>query len=153
MAGFDPVAQQNWYEPKDVTSRGFEIEATGRIGAGTNLTAGFTRLKLTGPDGNDIYEWVPRRTLNLRVDSRVPTIEKLRVGLGARWQSDVSKVAGAEQDAYLLADAFAALELTDAATVRFNVRNLTDKKYLRTVQFGAIYGAPRSFGVSLEYKL
>lgn len=153
VAGFDPVGQQNWYEPKDVTSRGFEIEATGRIGASTNLTAGFTRLKLTGPDGNDIYEWVPRRTLNLRIDSRVPAIEKLRLGLGARWQSDVSKIGGAEQDSYVFADAFAALELTDAATLRFNVRNLTDKKYLRTVQFGAIYGAPRNFGVSLEYKL
>jgi outer membrane receptor for ferric coprogen and ferric-rhodotorulic acid len=153
VAGFDPVGQQNWYEPKDVTSRGFEIEATGRIGASTNLTAGFTRLKLTGPDGNDIYEWVPRRTLNLRIDSRVPAIEKLRLGLGARWQSDVSKIGGAEQDSYVFADAFAALELTDAATLRFNVRNLTDKKYLRTVQFGAIYGAPRNFGVSLEYRL
>ncbi len=153
VAGFDLDAQRNWYEPKDVKSRGFEIEATGRLGGDTNLTAGFTKLKLTGPDGNDTYEWVPRRTLNLRVDSRVPVVEKLRLGIGARWQSDIAKIDGAQQDSYLLADAFAAYELTDAATVRVNVKNLFDKKYLRTVQFGAIYGAPRNFGVSLEYKL
>ena len=34
-----------------------------------------------------------------------------------------------------------------------NIKNLTDEKYLRTVQFGAIYGAPRHYAVSLEVKL
>ena len=143
-AGFDPVLQQSYYEPKDVKSRGFEIEATGRVSTATQLTAGFTALKLTGPDGNSIYEWVPRRVFNFRADTRLPMLPQLKLGLGARWQSDISKIGGARQDAYLLADAFAAYELTPAATVRVNIKNLTDEKYLRTVQFGAIYGAPRS---------
>lgn len=150
-AGFDPVAQQSYYAPKDVKSRGFEIEATGRIGTDTKVTAGYTRLRLTGPDGNDIYEWVPRQTLVLRGDTRA--LPKLRVGAAARWQSDVSKTGGARQDSYVLADAFAAYELSSAATVRLNVGNLFDEKYLRTVQYGAIYGAPRNVAVSLEYKL
>lgn len=153
MAGFDPVAQQNWYEPKDVKARGFEIEVTGRVGTDTRVTAGFTSLKLSGPDGNDIYEWVPRRTLKLRADTRVAALPKLRVGSGVRWQSDVSKTAGAHQGAHALVDAFAAYELNDKATVRLNVNNLFDKKYLRTVQFGAIYGAPRTASLTLDYKL
>lgn len=152
IAGFDPVAQWNYYEPKDVTSRGFEIEATGRIGAYTQLTAGFTLLKLTGPDNKDIYEWVPRRTLKLLIDTRVPMLSKLRVGTGVRWQSDVSKDGGAWQDAYVLADAFAAYELSDRATLRLNVNNLFDKKYLRTVQYGAIYGASINGTMTLEYR-
>ncbi|THF60156.1 TonB-dependent siderophore receptor [Pseudothauera rhizosphaerae] len=153
IAGFDTVAQQNYYEPKDVKSRGFEIEATGRISADTQLTAGFTLLRLTGDDGKDIYEWVPRRTLKLRADTRVPMLPKLRVGSGVRWQSDVSKTGGAWQDAYVLADAFAAYELNDKATLRLNINNLFDKKYLRTVQYGAIYGASRTMSISLDYKL
>ncbi|MFT3956131.1 MAG: TonB-dependent siderophore receptor [Piscinibacter sp.] len=153
IAGFDPVAQQNYYAPKDVKSRGFEIEVTGRVAADTNLTAGFTSLKLSGPDGNDIYEWVPRRTFNLRADTRLPMLPKLKLGVATRWQSDVNKTAGARQDSYLLANGFAAYELTDAATVRLNVDNVFDKKYLRTVQYGAIYGAPRTAAISLEYKL
>lgn len=153
IAGFDPIGQQNWYEPKDVRSRGFEVEATGRLDADTRLTVGYTQLRLTGPDGKDIYEWVPRRTLSLRADTRVPMLPQLKLGAAARWQSDVAKVGGARQDAYLVANAFAAYALTDAATVRLNVDNLFDKKYLRTVQFGAIYGAPRSASVSLEYRL
>jgi outer-membrane receptor for ferric coprogen and ferric-rhodotorulic acid len=136
-----------------VKAQGFEIEATGRIAADTKLTAGFTSMSLKGPDGKDIYEWVPRRTLKLLADTRVAGLPKLRVGSGLRWQSDVTKVAGAHQDAYVLVDAFAAYELTDKATLRLNVRNLADKKYLRTVTYGAIYGAPRAAALTLEYKL
>lgn len=149
-AGFDPVGQQSWYEPKDVKSRGFEIEVTGRIGAETKLTAGFTSLRLTGPDGRNIYEWVPRKTFNVRADTRV--LPKLRIGAAARWQSDVSKIGGSRQDAYVLANAFAAYEINNAATVRLNVNNLFDKKYLTTVAFGAIYGAPRNGSLTLDYR-
>ena len=152
-AGFDPVAQASYYEPRDVKTRGFEIEATGRIGVDTKLTAGFTSMKLTGPDGNDIYEWTPRRTLKLLADTRVGALPKLRVGSGLRWQSAVSKMVGASQDAYVLVDAFAAYELTDKATLRLNVKNLLDKKYIRSVTYGAIYGAPRTAALTLEYKL
>ncbi|MEK8047764.1 TonB-dependent siderophore receptor [Ideonella margarita] len=151
--GFDPVAQDTYYAPKDVKSRGFEIEATGRLSADTRLTAGFTSLQLTGPDGNDIYEWVPRRTLKLRADTRVAMLPQLRVGGGVRWQSGISKNAGASQGAYAVADAYAAYALNEAATLRVNVNNLFDQKYLRTVQYGAIYGAPRTASISLEHKL
>jgi len=152
IAGFDVVTQQNYYEPKDVTSRGYEIEATGRIGADTRITAGFTSLRLTGADGGDIYEWVPRRTLKIRADTRLPMLPGLQIGSALRWQSDVAKEGGARQDAYLLADAFAAYALTDKATLRLNIYNVFDKKYLRTVQYGAIYGAPRSALLSLDYR-
>ena len=151
--GTDPATLQDYYEAKDVKSRGFEVEATGRIDEDTKLTVGYTQLKLTGPDGNDIYEWVPRHTLNLIAEARVPALPKLRLGAAARWQSDVSKIGGARQDAYLVANGFAAYALSDAATVRLNINNLFDKKYLRTVQYGAIYGAPRNVALSLEYKL
>jgi outer membrane receptor for ferric coprogen and ferric-rhodotorulic acid len=151
--GFDPVAQQSYYAPKDVKSRGLELEATGRIGTNTNLTAGFTRMELTGPDGNDIYEWVPRTIVSLRADTRLPGLTKLKLGAALRWQSDVFKTGAVRQDSYLLVNSFAAYALTPAATVRLNVDNVTGEKYLRTVQFGAIYGAPRQFSLTFEYKL
>ncbi|MGC3981996.1 MAG: TonB-dependent siderophore receptor [Steroidobacteraceae bacterium] len=152
-AGFDVVAQQSYYEPKDVKSRGFEIEATGRLTTNTKLTVGYTQLHLTGPDGKDIYEWIPEKTLNLRVDTRLPALPKLRLGAALRWQSDVSKIGGAWQDAYAVANGFTSYALTDKATLRLNVDNLTDKKYVKTVAYGAIYGAPRTTSLSFEYKL
>ncbi|KAF1042497.1 TonB-dependent receptor domain-containing protein [Xylophilus sp.] len=134
-------------------SRGFEAEATGRISKDAKVSVGYTQLKLTGPDGNDIYEWVPRKTLKLRADSRVAALPGLRLGAGARWQSGVSKVGGAHQGAYAVADAFAAYELTPAATLRLNINNVFDKKYIGTVEYGAIYGAPRNFAITLDYRL
>ncbi len=148
-----PFYNQSWYFPQDVKSKGFELEATGRITRDTKLTVGYTRLILTGASGQDIYEWVPRHTLNLRVDTRVPALPALRLGVGGRWQSEVSKLGGAKQGAYVVANAFASYELTRAATLRVNVNNLFDKKYVAGLAYGAIYGAPRNFGVSLDYKL
>jgi outer membrane receptor for ferric coprogen and ferric-rhodotorulic acid len=65
----------------------------------------------------------------------------------------VSKIGSATQEAYLVANAFAAYEVTPAATVRLNVNNVFDKKYITGLAYGAIYGAPRTVAVSLEYKL
>lgn len=144
---------QSWYMPVDVKSRGFEVEASGRIGRDLRLTAGYTRLMLTGPDGKDIYEWVPRHTLNFRVDSRIAALPALRVGLAGRWQSEVYKVGGARQQAWFKADAFAAYDLSDRTTLRLNVNNLFDKKAIGGLVYGAIYVPPRNVGVSLSHRL
>lgn len=144
---------QYWYKPMDVKSRGFEVEATGRLSKDAKLTAGYTHLKLTGPDGKDIYEWVPRRTLNLTVSGRVPALPALNLGVNARWQSDVYKVGSARQDSYVLANGFAAYDLNDRTTLRLNVNNLFDKKAIGGLAYGAIYGAPRNVAVTLNYKL
>jgi outer membrane receptor for ferric coprogen and ferric-rhodotorulic acid len=145
---------REYYVPKDVKSQGFELEASGRLGKDTKLTVGFTHMKLTGPDGQETYEWEPRTTANFRADARVPTLPALRVGLAARWQSDVyNKDSRARQDAYVKADAFAAYELNDKATLRLNVNNLFDKKAVGGLGYGAIYIPPRNYGVSLNYKL
>lgn len=141
------------YEPRDVKSEGVEFEATGQITEDARLTAGVTKLRLKGPDGNDIYQWVPRTTALLRFDTRMPFLPALRAGIGGRWQSGVSKIGGARQDSYMVAHAFASYQVTDAATIRLNVNNIFDKKYLSTVSYGAIYGAPRNAALTLEYKL
>ncbi|MDY0744019.1 TonB-dependent siderophore receptor [Paucibacter sp. R3-3] len=144
---------QSYYVGKDVRSKGIELEATGRIGRDTKLTVGYTHLQLTGPDGKDIYEWVARNTFNFMADTRLAALPALRLGLSGRWQSEVSHEGTATQPAYLLANAFASYELNKATTLRFNVDNLTDKKYIRGLAYGALYGAPRSYGISLDYKL
>lgn len=153
-AGVNPDTGNYWYTPEDVKSRGFEAEATGRIGADSRVTLGFTRLKLTGPDGHDTSLWVPRTTVNFRFDTRLAALPQLRLGVGGRWQSDVSNAAETvQQGAYLLANAFAAYEWNERTTVRLNVDNLSDKKYIGGLSGGALYGAPRQVSVTLNYKL
>lgn len=142
-----------YYVPKDVKSKGFEIEATGRIGDLSKLTLGFTKLKLTGPDGNDIYEWVPRTVVNLRFDSKVPGLTNLRLGFNTRWQSEVLKSGGARQDAYFLTNTFASYALTKKLDAKVNVDNIFNQKYIGGLSYGAIYGEPRSYKLTLDYNL
>ncbi len=141
------------YEGKNVKSKGVELEATGRISANSKVSLGLTHLKLTGPDGDDIYEWVPRTTVNMMFDTRLAALPKLKLGVAGHWQSDTRKDGGAHQDAYFLAHGFAAYDLTDRATVRLNVNNLFDKKYVSGLSYGAMYGAPRNAMLSLNYAL
>lgn len=155
-AGTRAEDQTSYYEPKDVNSKGFEVEATGRLGRDTRVTAGYTRLMLTGPDGRDIYEWVPRNTLNFRVDGHLPVLPALpalHLGVAGRWQSDVYKVGSVRQPAYATVSAFAACDLNDRATLRLNVNNLFDKKAIGGIAYGAIYIPPRTYSLSLNYKL
>ncbi|SHH71820.1 TonB-dependent siderophore receptor [Massilia sp. CF038] len=142
-----------YYEPKDVKSKGIELEATGKISKDSKLTVGLTKLKVTGPDGNDIYEWIPRTVVNFKFDTKFASIPQLKAGIGGRWQSDTSKTGGARQDAYFMANMFASYEVTDKATLRLNINNITDKKYIGGLSNGAIYGAPRTAALTLDYQL
>ncbi len=144
---------QYYYEGKDVRSRGIELEASGRLGSHTTLGLGLTHMKLTGPDGRDIYEWVPRNTLRARFSSQLATLPALRYGASLQWQSAASKTGGARQGAYAVANAFAAWAVDTRTTLRLNVDNLFDKTYIDGLTYGAIYGAPRSASLTLNYAL
>lgn len=141
-----------WYRPVDAKSRGVEAEATGRIGRDTRVSLGVTHLDLDVPTAGD-YPWVPRTTVNFRADTRLAALPALKLGIGGRWQSDVTNATGTvKQDAFFVANAFASYELNKQASVRLNVNNLFNEKYLGGLAYGAIYGAPRNASVSLAYK-
>ena len=140
-----------YYVPMDVEFKGFEIEITGRIGEHAKLTLGLTHLEITDPNGDDIYEWVPRTTINALFSTRMPMLPKLKMGISGRWQSD-TKGDYARQDAYMVANAFASYDLTEETTVRVNINNIFDEKYVGGLAYGAIYGEPTNVLVSLDYK-
>jgi len=155
FAGIDENSQY-YYTGMDVTSRGFEFEANGRLGEHANLVLGFTSLKLTGPDGN-AYEWVPRRTANLQLSSALPSFTALTLGVGARWQSDTSGLDGytsyvVRQDSYAVFNAFAAWDVSTNATLRVNVNNLTGEKYIGSLYQIGYYGAPRNYSLSFNWR-
>jgi len=139
------------YFADDRQSRGFEAEVTGHLDDDAKMSLGFTHLALLGADGHATDRWVPRNTANLRLESRVATLPALRLGVDGRWQSVVSN--SARQGGYTVVNAFAAWTLTPKATVRLNVDNLFDRKYITGVEYGGFYGAPVNGTVSLEYRL
>jgi outer membrane receptor for ferric coprogen and ferric-rhodotorulic acid len=148
---------QYYYEGVDVSSKGIEVEVVGRLDENVELVFGYTSLKLEGAQGEDIYEWVPRQTVNLSLSARLPTFTAVSFGVNGRWQSDISKLDEytkviIRQDSYATLNAFARWEVTDKLHVRANVRNLTDEKYITSLYQIGFYAAPRNYEIGVGYK-
>ncbi|MBB6092750.1 outer membrane receptor for ferric coprogen and ferric-rhodotorulic acid [Povalibacter uvarum] len=155
--GTNPETQQYYYVGMDVESKGIEVEATGRPNEYVDLVFGFTALKLEDPQGAEIYTWVPRRTLNFSLASKLPSFPELQFGLNGRWQSDIWTVDSTNggvirQDSYATLNAFAAWDITANAYVRVNADNITDEKYIGSLYQVGFYAAPANYSVTVGYK-
>ena len=112
---------------------------------------------MSGDDGADTYPWVPRRTANLMLSSRLPSHPALSFGLGGRWQSDIAKADGyvsqlVRQSSYAVLNAYAAWDFRPDASLRVNVGNLSDEKYINSLYQIGYYGAPRNYSLSLNWR-
>lgn len=146
-----------YYVGMDIESKGAELEVAGKLGQWGEIVLGITSLKLEDMDGEKAYEWVPRNTANLAISSRVPNLPKLTLGASGRWQSSTSNVDGysggtVRQDSYATLNLFGRWSLTDQASVRANVNNVTDEKYIASLYQVGFYGAPRNYSLSVDYR-
>jgi len=146
-----------YYEGRDVDSRGVEFEATGRLNDYVELVFGYTALKLDGADGGDSYPWVPRHTANLALSARLPALPSVRLGASGRWRSRTSNwddggIALLHQRAYGTINAFAEWSATDRLSLRANIDNITNEKYLTSMYYVGYYGAPRNYTLSLNWR-
>ncbi len=156
-AGQDPVTQQYYYVGVDVESMGIEFEATGRLSEHVDLVLGFTALKLEDQQGAEVYSWVPRRTANIALSARVPSMTQLGFGLSGRWQSDIwtldtTNGGIVRQDSYAVLNVFADWDITDRIGVRANVNNLTDEKYISSLYQVGYYAPPANYSVTFGYR-
>jgi len=146
-----------YYVGMDIESKGAELEVAGKLGQWGEIVLGVTSLKLEDMDGEKAYEWVPRNTANLAISSRIPNLPKLTLGASGRWQSSTSNVDGysggtVRQDSYATLNLFGRWSLTDQASVRANVNNVTDEKYIASLYQVGFYGAPRNYSLSVDYR-
>lgn len=147
---------QTIYAPVDVQSRGVELEATGKLGDNVDLVIGYTALEMDGLNGSGTYPWVPRRTANLLLGAHLPGYRAISLGIGGRWQSGISNTESSgftvRQESYAVLNGFLAWQFLPDATVRLNVRNLGNEKYINTLRYSGYYGAPRSYTLSLDWR-
>jgi outer membrane receptor for ferric coprogen and ferric-rhodotorulic acid len=157
FAGVDLVSQQYYYEGVDVESHGVELELTGQINDYLQLVFGFTRLALEDEHGDDTFKYVPRRTANLALTSKLPFFPAVSAGLSGRWQSSTSTVEEytgdtVREESYFALNAFTRWEITDRLNASVNVNNITDEKYLTSLYQVGYYNAPRNASVSIGWK-
>ena len=134
-----------------------ELEAAGQLNEYVDLVVGFTALKLEDEQGAEIYTWVPRRTANMVLSSRIPGFDQLHLGLNGRWQSDIWTVDGTNggvvrQVSYATLNLFAGWDITENANVRVNANNITDEKYIGSLYQVGFYAAPANYTVTFGYK-
>lgn len=144
---------QYYYEGVDVYSEGTELELIGQLSEYDQLVLGITSLELEGENGQTIYKWVPRETINLSYSSQLPFYTALRVGLGAKYQSDIAKDNTIlTQASYTTVNIFASWNITDALDIQLNANNITDEKYLTSLYNVGYYSAPANFTLGVNYK-
>lgn len=145
------------YDGVDVQSKGIEFEATGKINQYVDLVLGYTHLDMSGEATGKTYPWVPRHMANVTLSTRVPNLTALSLGASGRWQSSTSNsdsYSGYEvhQGGYAVANAFASWEFGHGLTLRGNVNNITNHKYINSLYIASYYAAPRNYTVSLDYR-
>jgi len=145
------------YEPKSGTStRGFEIEVSGEVQPGWQLSAAFARNMTRDRDGKRLLTQVPQNTLKLATSYRIAGIgHGLTVGGALRWQSEIysDDMGPAKlrfvQPSYAVADLMLRYAFNPRLAATLNIYNVFDKRYYNTTG-NSYWGAPRSARVSLE---
>lgn len=167
-AGYDVDLGRYYYTAADgVTTKGFELEASGEVMPGWNVYAAYTYAHARKANDERVYSFLqttaPENMIKLSTTYRLPgRLNKLTVGGGIRWQDRIYGYVWSPADVYedisqdpvLLVDLMAKYELTEKVDITFNAKNVTDEKYyvgLGNFDTG-YYGEPRSFSVSTKFK-
>lgn len=153
---FDATLGRTVYEPVDATSTGVEVEFGGTIAPGLQATGGFTVMRIRDENDDPERTFVPRNIGRLNLVYSPPSLDDLKLGVSAQYQSDfyfepggVSVTTGdpirIEQGAYALVDLMASYDVTENLGLSVNLRNVTNARYLSSLTFDqSYYGAPRS---------
>ncbi|WP_416467320.1 TonB-dependent siderophore receptor [Pseudomonas sp. LFS044] len=139
------------------TTRGFEVEATGELQPGWNLSASYNHSITKDADGERVNTVSPANMVKLWTTYRLPgELERLTVGGGMNWQSgthftaapvDLGKTVKARQGQFAVFNLMGRYQFTEQLSSTLNVNNLFDKKYLSaldTTFYSGYYGEPRN---------
>ena len=141
----DTTSGLNIYRGADYTSKGYELELTGEIAQGLNISAGIIKVDIENESGEKARTFIPTKQFKLATAYQVPQVSGLRVGGGINWQNEIYYSDIEVQENYALVDFFVTYELTDHLTFSLNVNNIADEKYLESPQWGqANYGPGRN---------
>lgn len=155
------TSETAYYAAQGTVSKGVEFEVNGAVTDNLQMTFGATRYVAEDGDGNAVSPTLPRTSLKLFAAYNVPSLSALTVGGGVNWQThvwqDVAAPEGngtwrAEQGSYALVNLFGRYQVTKQLSVQANLNNLFDKSYDTSVSQYVVYGAPRNFSVTANYR-
>lgn len=136
-----------------VVSKGFEVGASGKITDNVSLDFGLANFDAKDANGDKFTTTNSRTTANVWAKY---AIHNYRVGAGLNYKSKFYSGTGATQitqDAFVTTDLMAGYKASKNLDFQLNLNNIFDEKYYEGLSDAnnLLYGAPRSFTLSMKY--
>lgn len=162
IPGLGGVPETAYRATQGAKSKGAEIEVTGQLKPGWNLSAGYTQFSVRDAEGKQVNTMNPRKMLRLFSTYRLNgSLNALTLGAGLTWQSatyttaenPLKQMKRINEPSYALFNLMARYEFSPQLSAQLNINNVFDKSYRAffsaTSQY--TYGAPRSVLLSAKY--
>lgn len=149
-----PDGSTAYHTIKGATAKGFEVEVSGQIQRGWQLTAGYAHSRIEDSQGKRLQTSQPLNNFKLWTSY---DLEQLRLGGGINWQGDIYQEGVGPngerftQHSYALLSLMARYRINKQLSATVNVNNALDKNYYAN-GYGNFYGDPRNVQVSLNYR-
>ncbi|NHQ92037.1 TonB-dependent siderophore receptor [Janthinobacterium lividum] len=152
---------QAYYAAAGSTSKGVELDVSGELAQGWNLSASLSHAAADDNKGARLNSYVPQTLARVFSTYQLPGgWRAMSLGGGVNWQSGAYRdatgpkgVDRVEQGGYAVASLMAKYALSRQLSLQANVNNLFDKHYYS--QLGmynqGYWGAPRNASVTLRY--
>ena len=167
--GTNPVTNEGIYQAIDgATTKGVELELSGELQEGWNLSAGYTYARTRDAYQQRIFGYPlsttkPEHVVRVFSTYRLPgVLDKVTVGGGISWQSGYygqiySSTVGdytlIKQGGYSLVDLMSRYQYNEHLSFAVNANNVLDKKYLTGLgNFDTTYyGEPRNLMLTTKW--
>jgi outer membrane receptor for ferric coprogen and ferric-rhodotorulic acid len=153
-----PDGSSAYHTVKGATAKGFELEISGQIQRGWQLTAGYAHSRIEDVQGKRLQTNQPLNNFKLWTSYDLANVGNgLTIGGGVNWQGDIYQDGASPkgerftQNSYALVALMARYRISKELSATLNVNNLLDKQYYSS-GWGNYYGEPRNVTVSLNYR-
>jgi outer membrane receptor for ferric coprogen and ferric-rhodotorulic acid len=154
-----PEGNQAYTAANGTKGRGWEVELSGELMRGWQLQGGYTRIVTRGEDDKRLNaDTVPKHQLKLFSTYTPPGFNRLTIGGGALWQSEIYDAGKSglarktyTQKAYTVVNLMARYAFDDHLSLTATLDNVFDKAYRTHVGYHD-YGPPRNFMLTARYQ-
>lgn len=158
------TTDQAYYEAKGATSQGFELELSGKLKEGWDMSASWSQFEAEDANDNKVNTSQPRKMAKLFTTYQLQgDLKNLMIGGGVQWESEnytettknpLKVKEKLKQEAYSIVNIMAKYQFRKDLTAQLNIKNLFDKKYYSQIGFKNqyAYGNPRNIELNVEYK-
>lgn len=148
-----PSGEYVYEAAKGVTSKGFEVGASGDLTENWSLIFGLANFSAEDAKGDTFNTKASRTTMS--AFSKYKITNALSLGGGVNYYSKFYTGSGTsyiEQEAFTLVNLMAKYQLDKHTELQLNINNLFDKTYYEGIGTNLmVYGAPRNAMLSMRY--